>query len=157
MFERVMAVLTGDERAFSDRRNESDDLQVAVAALLVEAARMDDRFDPAERTAILRVLSARFGLSAAATGALLQAAEQAATASSQLFRFTRIIAERWSPEERVGVIEMMWEVVLADDVLAPDEDALLRRVAGLINVEDRERAEARRRVIERRAGTTPWT
>ncbi|PKQ01791.1 MAG: TerB family tellurite resistance protein, partial [Alphaproteobacteria bacterium HGW-Alphaproteobacteria-12] len=60
----------------------------------------------------------------------------------------------YSEEERVGVIEKMWEVVYADGVLDDYEANLLRRVAGLIYVPDRESGQARQRVIAR-LGITP--
>jgi uncharacterized tellurite resistance protein B-like protein len=40
-------------------------------------------------------------------------------------------------------------VAYSDGVLTSDEDTLIRRVAGLIYVPDRERGEAKRRVLER--------
>ncbi len=43
----------------------------------------------------------------------------------------------------------MWEVVYADGVLDDYEANLLRRVAGLIYVPDRQSGEARQRVINR--------
>jgi uncharacterized tellurite resistance protein B-like protein len=42
---------------------------------------------------------------------------------------------------------MMWEVAYADGVLDPHEDALLRRIAGLIHVSDQERGLARQRAL----------
>ena len=52
-------------------------------------------------------------------------------------------------EERVGMVEMLWEVAYADGVLDPEEDLLIRRVAGLIHVTDRERVVARQQVLTR--------
>jgi hypothetical protein len=49
------------------------------------------------------------------------------------------------------ILEMMWEVVYADGVLDPQEDMLLRRIAGLIYVSDGERGAARKRALERLA------
>lgn len=147
MIDRILQLLAGAEtRPFADH---PDELQIAVAALLVEAARMDDRFDAAERAAIERLLAERFELSAEATQRLLATAERTADQSAQLFRFTRLMVERLSPEERIRIIEMLWEVAYADGVLDPDEDALLRRVAGLIYVSDRDRGAARKRVLQR--------
>jgi uncharacterized tellurite resistance protein B-like protein len=127
----------------------ADDLRIAVAALLVEAAHIDDSFLAAERATIGRLLERRFGLSAVAAGQLLASAEEVADRSAQLFRFTRIINERLTAEQRVEVIEMMWEVAYADGDLDALEDTLLRRVGGLIYVPDHERGEARRRVLQR--------
>ena len=44
---------------------------------------------------------------------------------------------------------MLWDVAYSDSVLTGDEDALIRRVAGLIYVSDWERGEAKRRVTQR--------
>jgi uncharacterized tellurite resistance protein B-like protein len=126
-----------------------DPLQVAVAALMVHAASMDDVFDQAERAAIERLLSKRFALDADAARALLAAAELASEQSSQLYAFTRLAVERMNEAERIGLIEMLWEVGYADGVLDADEDALIRRVAGLIYVSDRDRGDARKRVLRR--------
>jgi len=59
------------------------------------------------------------------------------------------VVENFTEGERVSVIEMLWEVAYSDDLLTGDEDALIRRVAGLIYVSDRDRCEARQRVVQR--------
>jgi uncharacterized tellurite resistance protein B-like protein len=144
MFDRILDLLMP-----GDPPRGGTDVHIAVAALLVEAARMDDDFAPAERQAIRAVLAKRFALDAATVDRLVAAAEQAADRSSALYRFTRVLAERFDPAARIGMIEMLWEVAYADGVLDPDEDALIRRIAGLIFVEDHERGAARRRVLAR--------
>lgn len=125
------------------------DLQVAVAVLLIEAARMDDTFDTAERGAIARLLAAKFELAPDMTAKLMERAEAEAARTSQLHPFTRLAVEKMPPEQRVRLIEMLWEVVYADGVLDPEEDMLLRRVAGLIYVSDHDRIAARQRVLAR--------
>jgi uncharacterized tellurite resistance protein B-like protein len=44
---------------------------------------------------------------------------------------------------------MLWEVVYARGNLTPEEDALIRKVAGLLYVSDRDRGLARQRVLHR--------
>ena len=61
----------------------------------------------------------------------------------------RLWSVNFNEEERIGVIEMLWDVAYSDNVLTGDEDALIRRVAGLIYVSDWERGEAKRRVTQR--------
>jgi uncharacterized tellurite resistance protein B-like protein len=117
--------------------------------LLVEAARMDDTFDGVERAAIERVLASRFELSEESTRTLLTQAEARADRSNQLYPFTRLAVERMNHNERIRLIEMLWEIAYADGELDPEEDALLRRIAGLIYVSDADRVEARRRVVAR--------
>jgi uncharacterized tellurite resistance protein B-like protein len=144
MFDRLLDFLKP-----GDALPSVEETHLAVAALLVEAARMDDRFDPAERAAIRRVLVQRFALDDATVDRLVATAEQAVDRSSALYRFIKVVTERFDPTARIGMIEMLWEVAYADGVLDPDEDALIRRIAGLIYVEDRERGAARQRVLAR--------
>jgi uncharacterized tellurite resistance protein B-like protein len=145
MFNQILSLLSGDSPASA----RSDQLQIAVAALMVHAACMDDTFDAAERRTIERLLAERFALGPDAVQRLLAAAERRAEDSTQLYPFTRLAVERLDERERIQLIEMLWEVAYADGVLDPDEDALLRRVAGLLYVSDHDRGEARKRVLRR--------
>ena len=128
-----------------------DELHFAAAALLAEVALSDDGFDDAERSAICALMSARFGLSESAAATLVEAAEAHAADVAHLVRFTRVIKDHYSAQERIELIEMIWEVVYADGVLHDYEDSLLRRIAGLIYVSDRDRGSARKRVLARLA------
>jgi uncharacterized tellurite resistance protein B-like protein len=146
MFDRLSAWLEEGRKDLSGGR---DELQLAVAALLAEAARIDDKFDEPERETIRRLLQQRFGLSIGDARALAQAAERRAEGSAQIFGFVRTINENVAPEKRGELIEMLWEVAYADGVLDPLEDSLLRRIGGLIDVPDQERGAARLRVVRR--------
>ena len=149
MIGDLLEFFGGAKATRSPGGREEEALRVAAAALLVDAAAVDDQFDAVERAAIERVLAARFGLAAEEARRLHAEGRRRREASPQLFGFTRTVNERLSMEERVGLIEMLWEVVLADGELDPLEDTLLRRVGGLLDVPDRERGLARRRVLER--------
>jgi uncharacterized tellurite resistance protein B-like protein len=154
MIDRVLDFLTG--RTAPDPSTRADELELAVAALLVEAARMDDQFDARERAAIARVLAEKFDLSSEAVRSLMDAAESAVAESTQFFPFTQQIVKCISPGDRAQILEMMWEVAYADGVLDPQEDALLRRIAGLIHVPDQERGLARQRALEKLKCKGPW-
>ncbi len=126
------------------------DLRLSVAVLLLEAARQDDTFDAREQATIATLLTGRFGLSQAECAALMAAAEARAGQLTQLHGHTSQIAQAMSPDERIQLIEMLWDVAYADGVLDPEEDLLIRRIAGLIYVSDRDRVLARQRVLARR-------
>lgn len=145
MIDRLIDFLSGrDAPVPADRK---DDLAHAVAALLIEAARMDDNFDAAERTTIERLLADRFDLKPQAVKSLVETAEQAVQRSTQYYSFTRQINDRLGEEEKVRIIEMLWKVAYSDGVLDPHEDMLLRRIAGLIHVNDLDRGSARKRAL----------
>lgn len=145
VIERIRKLLAAPEAA----PQRPDDLQIAVAVLLVEAARMDDKFDEYERGTIEHLLEQKFELTHDETQQLLAVAEETAERSLQLHPFTRLAVERMEPKRRIRLIEMLWEVAYADGKLDPEEDVLLRRVAGLIYVSDEDRVAARQRVLER--------
>ena len=64
-------------------------------------------------------------------------------------RFTRVVKNAVPHEERIGVIEAVWEVVYADGVREMHESALIRQLCGLLHLEDREVGLARQRVAAR--------
>jgi uncharacterized tellurite resistance protein B-like protein len=130
-------------------RPAEDELHLAAAVLLVEAARMDDEFAPAERVRIETLLAQRFRLDTAESRELLALAEQTAAETVEWQGFTRVIKERLEPSDRIGIIEMLWEVVYADGQLHDYEASLLRRITGLLYVGDWESGEARKRVLAR--------
>ena len=145
MIDRLLDFLSGREAPAVAVSTE--ELEHAVAALLIEAARMDDNFDAAERTTIERLLADRFDLKPQAVKSLVDAAEQAVQRSTQYYSFTRQINDRLGEEEKVRIIEMLWKVAYSDGVLDPHEDMLLRRIAGLIHVTDLDRGLARKRAL----------
>lgn len=126
-----------------------DELHIAAAALLAEVALSDTNFDDQERAAVESLVATRFDLSETEARSLIDAAEQRAKDATHLLRFTRVIKDNFSPAERVELIEMIWEVVYADGERHDYEDSLLRRIAGLIYVSDRDRGAARKRVLQR--------
>lgn len=145
MIDRLLNILSGVEAPAAQPGPE--ELHLAVAALLVEAARMDESFDAGERVTIEKLLANRFDLEPTAVHRLVEAAEQRLRDSAQYFPFTREITRSLSTEQRTDIIEMLWEVAYADGVLDPHEDMLLRQIAGLIHVPDRQRGEARKRAL----------
>jgi uncharacterized tellurite resistance protein B-like protein len=148
---RFLSILFGDDAAIGGGSDDSphSDAHVAAAALMVEAARLDGSFTDAERDRIRALLVERFRLTPWLAGELLARAERTATESVAWQGFTRAINDGLAPEERVGVVEMLWEVAYADGTLHDYEASLLRRVAGLLYVSDRDSGDARLRVMAR--------
>jgi uncharacterized tellurite resistance protein B-like protein len=147
MLDRLRTMFSSDGAATA---RELDALQLAAAALLVEAARMDDDYDATERSLIASLLRERFDLDDDDTEALVAAADAATEDLVEVYGFARRVKDAFTPEERVRMIEMLWEVVYADGEVHDHEANLLRRVAGLIYVSDRESGDARKRVLDRR-------
>ena len=149
MINRIKALLNtpGGTSPKAGSRHRFAELQVAAAALLVEAAEMDASFDEPEKAKILDLVRRRFELSETEAESLVELARQEAADSSQLYGFTRVVKDQFSHEERVELLEMLWQVIYADGQRHDHEASLMRRVAGLIFVSDRECGSARKRAL----------
>ncbi|MDR3436331.1 TerB family tellurite resistance protein [Telmatospirillum sp.] len=127
----------------------ADDVRLAAAALLVEAATVDGSLEGVEGALVLKLLGERFHMSDEAARALLAQASALQKQSNQLFPFTKVIVEKFDFPQRINVIEMLWEVVFANGQLHDYEASLVRRVAGLLFVSDQDSGAARQRAMAR--------
>ena len=123
-----------------------EDARLALTALLVRVARSDGVFDDSEKERIDRIIATRYGLSPFEAARLRSEGEGLEAEAPDTVRFTRAIKDAVPYEERIAVIEALWQVVLADGVRDAEEDALLRLVSNLLGVNDRDSALARQRV-----------
>jgi uncharacterized tellurite resistance protein B-like protein len=138
----------------ADAPPERERHHLAAAALLVEAARVDGHLGLDEWAVIERLLATRLEVAPEMIEALLREALATAEGAADWQGFTRILKAAYDAEGRIGLIEMLWEVVEKDGRVDMLEASLMRRVAALLYVEDRESAFARRRA-RARLGLTP--
>ena len=146
MFSDFLKRLTAPD---PDRLPEPD-AQLALAALLVRLARADGDYAASEVARIDRILASRYGLAPEAAAQLRSRAEGLEAEAPDTVRFTRALKDAVPYEDRESIIEALWDVALADGERDHEEDALVRLVAPMLGVEDRDSALARQRVIARR-------
>ncbi|MBL3701952.1 TerB family tellurite resistance protein [Sulfitobacter sp. BDSS02] len=125
------------------------DARLALTALLVRIARSDNEYAPAEIAQIDRITEARYGLSRSEAENLRKEAEEVEAGAPDTVRFTRAIKDAVPYDSRRGVVEAMWQVVLADGDRADAENALMRLTANLLGVTDRDSALARQKAETR--------
>mgnify|MGYP001602069890 FL=1 len=125
-----------------------DDARLAMTALLVRLARADNEYAAAEIHRITQVIMARYELAEPEAIALRETAETLEQEAPDTVRFTRAIKDRVAYEDRIAVVEALWQVALADGNRDAEEDALLRLVVSLLGVTDVDSASARRRVMQ---------
>lgn len=122
------------------------DARLALAALMVRVARSDNIYDDTEVWHITRIIMTRYGLSQSEAEALRTDAEVLESEAPDTVRFTRAIKDAVPYDERLAVIEALWQVALSDGVRDASEDALLRLVANFLGISDRDSALARQKV-----------
>jgi uncharacterized tellurite resistance protein B-like protein len=123
-----------------------EDARLAIASVLVMAARADGKYDTDEEAMIDRVLMARFGLSAALAKGLRDEGEQAEAEAIGIYQFTKAIRTAIPHDDRVAIVEELWRVVLADGVRDPQEDTLMRQIVDRLGLSPMDSALARQKV-----------
>ncbi len=152
MLESLRKILFGEADADPEAAAR-DEIQLAAALLLAEAASMDGTIDDAERRRIRQLLGARFELSPADAEALMHHAEAKREDRVELYGPSRVLKDAFDYDQRVDLLEMLWDVVYADGVIHDYESNLMRRLSGLLYVDDQDSGAARKRVLERRGLT----
>ena len=140
--KQLLGLDGGEGRGEADTESE---LRLAAAAILVEAALTDGHEDDREFALIRQALARHFALDDEASHRLVARATEIARNSVDWNRFTRVLKQGFDADERLWMMEMLWRVVLADGELHAWEDTLLRQVAALMAIDDRDRALARQR------------
>ena len=138
---------TGQESSSSQGEETAHDVRVATCALMVEMAQADDDFSEIEKDRISDILCEHYGLSESHARELMEAAQEELSESVHLWRFTHLINENYSNEEKLKVIEMVWRVIYADGKLDKYEDYLVHRLAKLLNLTHRQLIDAKVRVL----------
>lgn len=122
------------------------DARLALTALLVRIAKSDGDYAAAEQAQIDAVMTQRYALTVEAMAQLRRDAETLEAEAPDTVRFTRAIKEAVPYIDRLGVIEALWSVVLADGIRTNEESALMRMVANFLGIEDMDSHMARKRV-----------
>ena len=130
-------------------KRSDDGSRQAVAVLLIHASRIDGDIDPAEVAARDRLLQQKFELADGEIAGLVMEAEAADDQAVDLHRFTQAIKDTYERENRGQIVEMLWEIVLADGVVDTHEANLVWRVAGLLGFTTRENVDFRHAVQAR--------
>jgi uncharacterized tellurite resistance protein B-like protein len=136
----VSELAGGDKRHF-----EENDYRLAAAALLVHAATIDGDVSTLEHAKLHAVVKRCFELDDAAADMLIADATAAEQDAIDLYRFTSLLNRTLDEAGRQRIIEMMWQVVFADQKVSEFEDNLIWRAADLLGVSAQARIELRRR------------
>jgi len=142
--KNFLSELTGGEK--HPGRFEGNDYRLAAAALLIHASTVDGNMTGTEREKLHGLVKSRFALDDAAARELIDVSTLAENEAVDLYRFTSLINRTLDEAGRLGIVEMMWEMIFVDGRVNEFEDNLMWRVADLLGVSSRDRIALRRRV-----------
>lgn len=118
----------------ADERDSEHTLRLAVGALLLEMSNMDGEVWPEQRTAVETAVLEHFELDSNEAAELLELAEAERTESTDYHQFTSLINGVYTAEQKVSLIELLWQIAYANESLHKYEEYLVRKVADLLHV-----------------------
>jgi uncharacterized tellurite resistance protein B-like protein len=124
-------------------------LHLAATALLVEMMRVDQQIKPEEQATLVAGVRSTFGLSEHETSELIQLAEQEADDATSYHTFTSLINKGFSKQQKISVVELLWEIAYADFELEMYEEHLVRKLSDLLYVSHSDFIAAKLRVQAR--------
>jgi uncharacterized tellurite resistance protein B-like protein len=125
------------------------DVRVAVCALFVEMARIDKTFTPAEMETILSILKEKYGLSGEHADALVAEADRELEQSVDLWQFARLINQNYSIEEKIEIIEILWQMVFVDGKMDEYEHYLMNKLKNLLRLSHEQLIDAKLKVMRK--------
>ena len=120
---------------------------IGICALLVHAAKIDDKYDEEEKNLILSFIK-KTNSETKEPKEILNEGEKLESSSNQLLGFTNIIKKN-SLESKSIVVKELWKIILSDKNTDEYESNLMRRICGLIYFPDNLSGEIKMSLIEK--------
>lgn len=127
------------------------DIRIATCALLIEMSNIDGEFSEAEKDRILRIMKRDYQLSDDCAMEIMDIAGEELKGSIDLWEFTNLINNNYSPEEKLRIIEIVWSIAYSDGELDKHEDYLVHKLAKLFRLTHKQLIDAKLKV--KRSGT----
>ncbi|MDY0040849.1 MAG: TerB family tellurite resistance protein [Desulforhabdus sp.] len=120
---------------------------IAACVLLLEMATADGKFSRAEKKRIMDILRQEYRLSDDEADSLIDAAHRKREDSIDIWRFTNLINQHFTTEQKLQVIEMVWRIAYTDGKLDAHEDYLAHKLGTLLRLTHNELIQAKLKVI----------
>ena len=118
---------------------------VNIACLLIHAAKIDENYTSEEREIIKKTVKKLYPDSDNLDDIILKA-EQKENDSNHIQEFTRDV-KSLSTENKIIIVETLWRIILSDGKSDIYEDNLMRRLAGLLYLDDKLVGETKVKVL----------
>ena len=119
---------------------------VNIACLLIHAAKIDENYTSEEKEIIKRTVKKLYP-DLNNLGEVITQAEQKENDSNHIQEFTRDV-KSLSTENKIIIVETLWRIILSDGKSDIYENNLMRRLAGLLYLDDKIVGEIKVKVLK---------
>ena len=120
-----------------------------LCGLMIEAANTDGTIDSKEIDKIKFVLINIFKENPDNVREIIENSLENKNNTKSLYFYTSKINKEYSDEEKILLLETLWEIVLSDGQVHDYESSLLRRLAGLLYISDVNAGNAKKRALNK--------
>ena len=118
-----------------NKKSEPDSEYINTACLLIHAAKIDENYTPEEKEIIKKTVKKLFPSLINLEDIILKA-EQKEKDSNHIQEFTRDV-KSLTMENKIIIVETLWKIILSDGKSDVYENNLMRRLAGLLYLDDK--------------------
>ncbi len=123
-------------------------LQLASAALMVEMIHVDEQITAEEEKKLQQLLKQRFELDSTEIEALIDLAHNEKHKATDYYAFTSLLNEHYTQQQKIKLVEDLWQLAYADNELDKYEEHLLRRLAELLHVPHRDFIRTKHKILK---------
>ena len=129
----------------NDKKPDADVEAVNVACLLIHAAKIDENYTPEEKEIIKKTVNKLYPDLNNLDEVVLKA-EQKENDSNHIQEFTKDV-KSLSMENKIIIVETLWKIILSDGKSDIYENNLMRRLAGLLYLDDKIVGETKVKIL----------
>ena len=133
----------------NNNKKDSEEDLIFVSGILVEAAAIDGKIEENEILKVNNSLINFFGVSKKKSEDIVKMSIENINEPNSFHYFTSKINEKFGHHKKIILIEMLWEIILADGKVHDFESSLIRRIAGLLYVSDIDCGNAKKRILKK--------
>ena len=146
MFQSLKNIFSSNQD--TNLENENNEIDI-LCGLMIEAANTDGKITQEELNKISHSLINVFKEDPKIVEESLTKAFENKDNSRSLYFYTSKLNKSYIDEQKIQLIEVLWEIILADNELHDFEANLIRRLAGLLYISDVECGNAKIRAENR--------
>ena len=146
MLQSLKNIFASDQTLNTETENAEIDI---LSGLMIEAANTDGEVTQEELNKISHSLINVFKEDSKAVEVSLTKAFENKDNSKSLYYYTSKLNKSYSNENKIILIEVLWEIILADNEIHDFETNLIRRLAGLLYISDVECGNAKIRASKK--------
>ena len=126
---------------------EFDESQLATTSLMILTAKYDGEFDEVEKDEILKMISDFYNFDKNKIDRIFETALILTEKANDIHQFTSELNKSLNDDEKLSIIKMLWKIVIADGRVDDYENALIRKISGLLYVDDVQVGQIKKQLI----------